>query len=305
MVKRPIVELDFYGPGSIAIIDGAIEQEESALDATVTIESPEAARSLRDARVNRVRQSLNHLIEMGVNYIVVRDAFETEVSGELHRRGIVGIRRVERSHLEHLARITGATICGSIDHCTPELLGEVTGVQSFEDAGVHHFALYGPKREDHGTIILHQRSAPCASQTERIIERLFALAEVLQNDDRVVSGGGETEARLATMMRRRALSSEPETCIAAKCLAHALEEVPFALHFNSGGSVTTFEPDSSDSSLVIDTTEACDSFLVLHSLLNTAIEIALNISRIDDVIWSNKGAEIPEGIGPDSHVEES
>jgi len=88
-------------------------------------------------------------------------------------------------------------------------------------------------------------------------------------------------------------------------LAHALEEVPFTLYHNSGGVVTTFEPESSDTSLEIDISEACDSAAVLRSLLNTAIDIAVNISRIDDVIWSNKSAEVPEGVGLESHGEES
>jgi len=305
LAKRPVVELDSYNSGTIAIIDGAIEQEDSTLDASVTLESPEAVRGLRTAGLNRVRNSLNRLIEMEVNYIFVRDAFDSELSSELLRHGIVGVRRVERSQLEHLARITGATLCGSIDHCTSEHLGQVTKVKSFEDAGVHHLAMYGAEMPGSGTIIFHQRTAPSAAQIERILDRLLALAEVLQMDDRVVCGAGGTEAWLAMMMRRRSLSSEPETSIAAKCLAHALEEVPFTLYHNSGGVVTTFEPESSDTSLEIDISEACDSAAVLRSLLNTAIDIAVNISRIDDVIWSNKSAEVPEGVGLESHGEES
>ena len=305
LTKRPVVELDSYSGGAIAIIDGGIEQDESTLDATVTLESPEAARGLRDARLNRVRASLTRLIEMGVNYIFVRDAFESELSGELLRHGVVGVRRVERSQLEHLARITGATLCGSIDHCTPEHLGQVTKVLDFEDAGVHHFAVYGPERADQGTIIFHQRTAPCGAQIERIMNRLLALTEVLQLDDRVVCGAGGTEAWLAKMMRQSAISSNPETNIAAKCLAHALDEIPFALHHNSGGSTTAFEPTQSDPTLKADISEACESVVVLRSLFDTAIDIAVNISRIDDVIWSNRGAEVPEGVGPNSHVEET
>jgi len=84
-----------------------------------------------------------------------------------------------------------------------------------------------------------------------------------------------------------------------------LDEIPFALHHNSGRSTTSFEPETSDSSLKIDISEACESMVVLRSLLHTAIDIAVNISRIDDVIWSNRGAEVPEGVGPDPHAEET
>jgi len=128
----------------------------------------------------------------------------------------------------------------------------------------------------------------------------------------LLPGGGATQVAIGRRLRRLAESIPGREQLAMEAYADALEVIPRVLAENSGldpidellrvVSAQTKSGDwigmDSDSQVIVNMDEAAirEPILITQQALKGATESAINILRIDDVLWAKEGPSIPDGM---------
>merc|ERR1711871_67606 len=178
-----------------------------------------------------------------------------------------------------LRRLCGATGCTALVRLgapTPEEMGSVSKVSTKELGGrtVTVLEQLGDAQTKIATVVLRAATASLIDDLERAVDDGVNAVRMLCKDPRLLAGGGACEMELSKRLRDYCEASTGMDHYALAKFADAFEVVPRALAEASG----------LDQTKVI--AELRDGYAVKESALRLAVDAAVTVLRVDQIIMS-------------------
>ncbi|MBN28573.1 MAG: hypothetical protein CMB33_01695 [Euryarchaeota archaeon] len=294
--------------GVVAIIDGGLEDAKLETDASIEVSSLGIIQEFHERSRENMQRQVSHLSSLGVDLLVVRDGIADEAITQLTKAGIVAYRRLERSDMDLLSRITGARQTRRVGDLGEGDLGAYSKRSEERIADVKHTLIEG----DGGGMTLVVRGSSPAVREEgiRIFDDAIGVSHRLNSRPGVLPGGGAIQSHLARHLRSFSQTQSGREQLAIEAYASALESIPRILAENAGRDpvevILSLSADQMESGAWIgfdlQSGENCDmgeigvldtEFVVKHAL-SGATEAAIGVLRIDDVLWARTDPSTPD-----------
>ena len=294
--------------GVVAIIDGGLEDAKLETDASIEVSSLGIMQEFHERSRENMQRQVLHLSSLGVDLLVVRDGIADEAITQLTKAGIVAYRRLERSDMDLLSRITGARQTRRVGDLGEGDLGAYSKRSEERIADVKHTLIEG----DGGGMTLVVRGSSPAVREEgiRIFDDAIGVSHRLNSRPGVLPGGGAIQSHLARHLRSFSQTQPGREQLAIEAYASALESIPRILAENAGRDpvevILSLSADQMESGAWIgfdlQSGENCDmgeigvldtEFVVKHAL-SGATEAAIGVLRIDDVLWARTDPSTPD-----------
>lgn len=296
--------------GRILILDGGLEKRAPEIDATLRITDTGALAAFHARDRADLQARVDALVAADIDCLIARDGIEEEAHPMLAEAGILAYRRVERPEIEHLCRATGARPVLDVKDICEEDVGTFDAIREEKHLGTNHLILEGSETTG-VTVVLRGSSDLRLAESEHAFDDALGVASQLVLDERVLPGGGATHIALARRLRRFAETIPGREQMAIEAFAAALEVIPRALAENAGldpidellrATAAQTEADEAWLGLDIDSGQVAhmaevavvEPIRVTGHALAGAIEAAISILRIDDLVWAKQEAEEPD-----------
>ncbi|MCC6031760.1 MAG: TCP-1/cpn60 chaperonin family protein [Pyrobaculum sp.] len=308
LVRGIVLDKEVVHPGmpkrvsnaKIAILDAPLEIEKPEWTTKISVTSPDQIKAFLDQEAQILKSYVDHLASIGANVVITQKGIDEVAQHFLAKRGIMAVRRVKRSDIEKLARATGAKIITSIKDARPEDLGTAGLVEERkvgEEKMVFVEDIPNPRAV---TILVRGGSDRILDEVERSLQDALHVSRDLFREPKVVPGGGAFEIEVARRVREYARKLSGKEQLAALKFADALEYVPTILALTAGldpvDAIAELRRrhDNGELSAGVDvhggkivdmaTLSVWDPLLVKKQVIKSAVEAAIMILRIDDII---------------------
>lgn len=237
------------------------------------------------------------------------------------KAGITAIRRVRKTDNNRIGRVCGAQIMSRTDELTEKVLGTECGLFEIRKLGDEYFTFFEQcKNPTACTILLRGASKDILMEVERNLQDAMQAARSIVLNPALLPGGGATEMAVSKALRDAAKDLPGVEQWPFKAIANALEVIPRTLVQNCGASVIRqmtalrakhakwgsekqeqgacqwgingLTGEISD----MEKLEVYDPLAVKLQVYKTAIETAVLLLRIDDIISGTRKADGTEGV---------
>ncbi|MBT6644434.1 MAG: thermosome subunit [Euryarchaeota archaeon] len=302
---------DFLEGGKILLLDGELEMRSPTIDATLKITDVGMLNAFKVQEKELLKAQVDAISQLNPDILVVKEGVRDEARQWLADAGITTYRRVEKTDLELLSRATGARIINRPESASESDLGGFSSSHEELWGSVTHWILEGQGQRG-ATLVTRGATEEILEEVERCFADAIGVACQLLEQPLLLPGGGATQVAIGRRLRRLAESIPGREQLAMEAYADALEVIPRVLAENSGldpidellrvVSAQTKSGDwigmDSDSQVIVNMDEAAirEPILITQQALKGATESAINILRIDDVLWAKEGPSIPDGM---------
>lgn len=302
----------FSKNGKIAIIDGDIESKKIELDASIEVSDTGALKSFHDRNMDKLQEMVEHIKMLGVNILIVRDGVAEEAVAPLKNAGIITYRRMERSDIELLSKITGAKPIRDPLKINDLDIGDYSKHSEELIAGVKYTTIEG-KKGGGMTFIINGTTPEIRSEIKRVFDDALGVAHRLKRESWILPGGGASHTHLARHLRMYATSQSGREQLAIEAYAAALEIIPRVLAENSGinpidavlslSAAQNNDPENGSwigldaktgQNISMEIAGILDPLFVARHALSGATEAVNSVLRIDDVLWAKQDAQTPD-----------
>jgi len=301
------------------LLDSPLEIEKTEFSAEIRIRDPTQMQAFLDNETRMLKEMVAKVKVSGAKVLFCQKGIDDMAQHFLAKEGIMAARRVKQSDMEKLARATGGSIITKLDDLKSTDLGDA-GVVEERKVGDDKMIFVEKCKEPRSVAILIRAGLErMVDEADRAMnDALSVVADVVQ-DNKIVAGGGATEAELAKVLRAFATKVGGREQLAIEAFADSLEIVPKTLAENAGlesidilvglrsahekksghlMGVDVFKGEivnSYDSGVV-------EPMKVKEQAMKSAAEVAAMILRIDDVIAATKPKEgAPPGGMPEDY----
>jgi thermosome subunit len=308
LVRGIVLDKEVVHPGmpkrvanaKIAILDAPLEIEKPEWTTKISVTSPDQIKAFLDQEAQILKAYVDHLASIGANVVITQKGIDEVAQHFLAKRGIMAIRRVKRSDIEKLARATGAKIITSIKDARPEDLGTAGLVEERkvgEEKMVFVEDIPNPRAV---TILVRGGSDRILDEVERSLQDALHVSRDLFREPKIVPGGGAFEVEMARKVREYARKLPGKEQLAALKFADALEYIPTILALTAGldpvdaiaelrrrhdnGELTAGVDVHGGKIADMAALNVWDPLIVKKQVIKSAVEAAIMILRIDDII---------------------
>ncbi|MFP4115917.1 MAG: thermosome subunit alpha [Candidatus Aenigmatarchaeota archaeon] len=300
----------------IALIDTAIEVEETETNAEIQISSPDQLESFLDQEEKMLKGMVEKIVDSGADMVFCQKGIDDIAQHYLAKKGIAAVRRVKSDDMERLARATEAKIVNSVEDLGAEDLGEAGTVEEKKegDTMIYVQDCKSPKTV---SLLLKGGTEHVVDEAERSMNDALDCIITALNSGRIVSGGGSVEQELSNRLKKYAQSESGREQLAIRAFAEALEVIPRTLAENTGldpvdalVEIRSAHEDGKEThgldvekGKVVDMKKAgvIEPLGVKKQAIQSASEAAEMILRIDDVVSAGElggeGGGAPGGPG--------
>ena len=249
-------------------------------------------------------------MQIGCEMLVCKEGVDEEARQALSDKGILTYRRVEKKDLDLLSRACGANLVPDAGRASKSDLGAFIRTREELRGGVNHWIL--DAKEGGATIIARGSTEGVLEEVVRSFADGLGVACQLLEDPILLPGGGATQVALARRLRRHAESVPGREQMAIEAWADALESIPRALAGNAGFDgidsllkLTAAQNSEGDfigldlkNGKPRDTIERgiLEPLKITKQAISGATEAAISILRIDDVLWAQMDAQVPDDV---------
>lgn len=312
LVQGMVLDKEIVHPGmprqienaKIALINSSLEIKKTETSAEVKIKTSEQLKSFLAEEEQMMLQIAEQIKEIGANVVICQKGIDDVVQHHLAREGITAIRRAKKSDMEKLEKATGGKIVSAVDEITESDLGHAGLVEERKIAGDKMFFIEQCKNPHAVSIVIRGGTEQVVDELERSLHDMLRVTGSIIEDGKAVAGGGAVESELALKIRGYSASVSGREQLAVEKFADAMEIIPRTLAENSGldpidklvALRAAHESGEKNAGLNIYTGEIVDMRAnnVIEPLrtkrqsVASAVEAAIMILRIDDVIASKK-----------------
>ncbi|XGI84656.1 thermosome subunit alpha [Halorutilales archaeon Cl-col2-1] len=305
------------GDARIALVDSAIEVQETEVDTEINVQSPDQLQNFLDEEEKMLKEMVDSIKETGANVVFCQKGIDDMAQHYLAKEGILAVRRAKSSDMDKLARATGATVVSNVNEIEEDDLGNAGTVEERNIGGDDMIFVEDCENPQSVSMILRGGTEHVVDEVERAVDDSLGVVRVTVEEGKVVPGGGAPEVELAMELRDYADSVGGREQLAVEAFADALEVIPHTLAENAGldpiDSIVDLrsEHDAGNFSSGLDayTGDIADMeekgvvepLRVKTQALESATEAAVMILRIDDVISGGEASggdeEMPGGAG--------
>ncbi len=305
--KMPSVVND----AKIALIDSALEIKKTEIEAKVQISDPSKIQDFLDQEVDTFKAMVSKVKKSGANVVLCQKGIDDIAQHYLAKEGIYAVRRVKKSDMEKLAKATGAKLVTNLDDLSPSYLGSAKRVEEKKIGDDRMTFVTGCSNPKAVSILIRGGTEHVVSEIERALNDAIRVVAITKEDGKILPGGGAVESELSLRIRAYAASVGGREQLAIDAFAKALEVIPRTLAENAGmDPINTLiqlkaehEKKNINTGINFSENKVSDMFAlgvfdplkVKRHALESAVEVATMILRIDDVIASKKSAPSPGG----------
>ena len=320
LIKGVVLDKEVVHPGmpkrvekaKIALLNCALEVEETETDAKIHITDPEQLKSFLDEEQRMLREMVDHVKKVGANVLICQKGIEDVPQHFLAKAGILAVRRAKESDMEKLARATGGKTVTSVKDLTPADLGSAELVEERKIAGEEMVFIEGCKDPKAVSLLVRGGSEHVVDEVERAVHDGISVVSAAVEDGKMVAGGGAPEIEVAKGLRAYSEKVGGREALAVNSFADAIEIIPRTLvenagmdpidilvklraaHEKAGGENVGIDVISGE---IRDTTKMgiVEPLRIKTQAIKSASEVVEMILRIDDVIAAGKLGEKEKG----------
>jgi thermosome len=292
----------------IALLDCPLEIEKTETSAEIRIRDPSQMKAFLDKETLMLKEMVKKIKAAGTKVVFCQKGIDDLAQHFLAKDGILAARRVKQSDMEKLARATGGKVITNLDDLKTQDLG-VAGLVEQRKMGEDKMIFVEKCKHPRSVAVLIRAGLErMVDEAERAIhDALSVVSDVIENN-KIVSGGGATEAEIAKELRKYATKVGGREQLAIEAFADTVEIVPKTLAENAG-----LEPidiivalrsahEETDGQLMgvnvftgkienMYKNGVIEPLVVKEQAVKSAAESTSMILRIDDVIAASKPKE--------------
>ncbi|MEM0161028.1 MAG: thermosome subunit beta [Thermoplasmata archaeon] len=298
----------------IALINEGLEIKKTEISAKIQIEDPTKIHAFLDEEEKQLKDMVELVNSSGANVLICEKGIDDLAQHYLSKHDIYAVRRVKKSDIEKLAKATGAKIVTNLSDLKAEDLGFAKTVEERKIGNDNMTFVTGCKNPKAVSILIRGGTEHVIAEVERALHDALKVVSVAIEEGVAVPGGGAIETELAMQLRKYAPTVGGREQLAIEAFANALEVIPRTLAENAGmdainiliGIRSQHEKGNKGFGIDVFSNKAKDMFeegviepaKVKEQAIESAMEVATMILRIDDVIQSKKREGQPGGGMP-------
>ncbi len=298
--------------GKIALLDSALEIKNTEIDAKIQITDPEKLQQFLDMEEDMIRKMIDKVVYVGAKVVFCQKGIDDLAQHYLAKHGIYACRRVKKSDMEKLARATGANIVTNIENLGKDDLGS-GNVEEKKVGDEAMTFITDCKKAKSVTLLIRGGTEHVIDEVKRAMEDAIGDIASAVKGRKVVSGAGAVETILALKLKNYANTLSGREQLAVQAYANAIEIIPKTIAENAGldpiDIVTSMKSALGKKfdwpGINVFTGKVMDAWKegiieplkIKTQALSAATEVAVMILRIDDVIATGKGNDVPQSPG--------
>jgi len=297
---------------SIALVDGKISLPEVGAPATISVSDADELDRVYDYEQQQSDSLVEPVLAAKADVVVCQQAIDDEIRAAFIRHGVLPVERTRRDEFNAIARATGAEAVTKPNDLHPGALGETSEIRRRSVGSTPVLTITGLPHETHASVVLRGGTEHVAEETRRIIDDCIQNLRQAVHGGGVVPGGGATWMSAALHVKDHASSVNDRSQLAVTQFADSMEVVPRTLAKNAGSdpietlSTMRAKHKAGNSEVGVDlsglprdmtTSGVIEPAAVVSGCLTTAVETAVTLLRIDDVL----GADGADKTGELSH----
>ncbi len=326
LIKGIIVDKEIVHAGmpkrvenaKIALLDSPLEVEKTEFSAEIRIRDPTQMQAFLDKEASMLKEMVTKVKKSGANVLFCQKGIDDMAQHFLAKEGVLVARRVKQSDMEKLARATGGTVITKLDDMKSTDLGEAGLVEERKVGDDKMIFVEKCKEPRSVAILLRAGLERMVDEADRAMNDALSVVADVVKENKIVAGGGATEAEIAKVLRNFANKVGGREQLAIEAFADSLEIVPKTLAENAGlesidilvGLRAAHEKKNGHlmgvdvfKGKIVNSYESgvVEPLKVKEQAMKSAGEVASMILRIDDVIASTKPKEgaPPGGMPPE------
>jgi len=299
----------------ILLLDCSLEYQkgESQTDLELTQEADfERILQMEEDHIKRVT---SEIIALKPDLVFTEKGISDLAQHFLLKAGITAIRRVRKSDNNRIARACGGTVCSRTEEVKESDVGTHAGLFEVKKFGDEYFTFITKCKDPKAcTILLRGASKDILMEVERNLQDAMQVARNVMVNPKLLPGGGAVEMAVARRMKDRSKKMTGVEQHPYRAVAQALEVIPRTLLQNCGAQTirvitklraehtqdqrVNYGVDGTNGSVVdMNITNVWEPLSVKLQVYKTAMETAMQLLRIDDIVSGTKKAEGGEGTG--------
>lgn len=315
LIKGIVIDKDRVHPempksvknARIALIDSALEVKDTEIDAKIQINDPSQIQAFIDQEAQIIKKMVEKIVKTNANVVFCQKGIDDLAQYLLAKKGIYAVRRVKKSDLERLAKATGGKIVTNIDEISESDLGFAEEVKQVRVGDEDFTFVEGCKNPKAVSILVRGGTEHVVDEVKRALEDAIGDCITLIKSKKIVGGAGATEIELSKELEKYANTLSGRLQIIVKNFAEALEIIPKSIAENAGlDSIDvltnlkaahqkgeTFAGINVEDGTTLDTLKEkiIEPLQLKKQAIKSAVEVAIMILRIDDIIASGKKEE--------------
>uniref|UniRef100_D3TN28 T-complex protein 1 subunit gamma n=1 Tax=Glossina morsitans morsitans TaxID=37546 RepID=D3TN28_GLOMM len=297
----------------IVLLDCALEYKKGESQTSVEIVGEQDFTRMLQIEEEFVHRVCSDIIAVKPDVVFTEKGVSDLAQHFLLKAGITAVRRLRKTDNLRIARACGATIVNRTEELTEKDVGTGAGLFEVKKIGDEYFTFVTQCKDPKAcTIVLRGASKDILNETERNLQDALHVARNLVLEPRVVAGGGAIEMSVSQLLTRKQLKG-PYTAVAG-----ALEIIPRTLAQNcgantirtltalrakhashSGDGVCAWGIDGESGEIVdMNVRGIWEPLAVKMQTYKTAVETAILLLRIDDIVSGSKKKNDKESVAP-------
>jgi len=299
----------------ILLLDCNLEYKKGESQTNIEIMKEDDFSKVLEQEESYIKKICDDIIAFKPDLVITEKGVSDLAQHFFNKAGITALRRLRKSDNLRVARACGATIVNRTDEITEEDIGTGAGLFEVRKIGDEYFSFIEDCQDPKAcTILLRGASKDILNEVERNLQDALNVARNLWMEPSLVPGGGATEMEVAHQLSQSAKSLNGVIQWPYKAIASALEVIPRTLAQNCGAntirSLTALRAKhaleaeknvnwgiNGETGELTDmsTLGIWEPLSVKLQVFKTAIETAILLLRIDDIVSGSKKRGEPEG----------
>ena len=225
-------------PAFIALLDFDLRASKLRLGISATLQDPRKVEDMRQHEMEITRERVRKILSSGANVILTTGGMDDPIQKLLVDVGGIGVRRVPKTDLRRISRVTGGVICNTLcdlkgdETFEARFLGHAECVRE-ERFGEDECLLIEGAKGSSASLILRGASSILLDEAERALhDALSSLSRTLESGFLVV-GGGSVEGYLTAYLKSFSLTLNTYEQISIAEFAESLLTIPKQLTLNA------------------------------------------------------------------------
>jgi len=299
----------------ILLLDCNLEYKKGESQTNIELMKEEDFSKVLEQEETFIKKMCDEILAFKPDLVITEKGVSDLAQHFFNKAGVTAIRRLRKSDNLRVARACGATIVNRTDEITEEDIGTGAGLFEVRKIGDEYFTFIEECQDPKAcTILLRGASKDILNEVERNLQDALNVARNLYLEPALVPGGGAAEMEVAHLLTQMAKSLNGVIQWPYKAVASALEVIPRTLAQNCGAntirSLTALRAKHALESeknvnwgINGETGELADMdklgiwepLSVKLQVYKTAIETAILLLRIDDIVSGSKKRGEQEG----------
>ena len=284
----------------VCVFACGMEASSTEAKGTVLMKTAEDLRGYNLSEERKMEEMIQGIANAGVKVVVTGGNVSEMALHFIDRYQLLCLKIGSKWELRRLCQATGATALVRLGAPTPDEMGMASSVR-VQHVGGKTLTVFKTPESKLATLVLRASTSSVLQDLERAVDDGVRAFEQLCRDGRVVPGAGATEMALSLKLQQLADVSPGLDQYAIRAFAKALEVVPRTLAETAGLDATKMLADlnaahanGNDKAGVnleegkVDSTDIVDLLNTKTSALTLAVDAALTVLRVDQIIMSKQ-----------------